>query len=117
MNAEASKLLKRIETKKARVGVIGLGYVGLPLVKTFLQKGFRVTGFDYVPIEQGLQLTDVIKRQSMHEVEARYAAPRPGDILHSTADISKARRLTGFAPGRSFMDGLRATVDWYKKRS
>jgi len=50
-------------------------------------------------------------------VEARYAAPRPGDILHSTADISKARRLTGFAPGRSFMDGLKATVDWYKKRS
>jgi nucleoside-diphosphate-sugar epimerase len=50
-------------------------------------------------------------------VEARYAAPRPGDILHSTADISKARRLAGFAPGRSFMDGLRATVDWYKKRS
>ncbi len=31
-------------------------------------------GFDYVPIEQGLQLTDVIKRQSMQEVEAHYAA-------------------------------------------
>ena len=46
MNAEATKLLKKIETKKARIGVIGLGYVGLPLVKTFLQKGFRVTGFD-----------------------------------------------------------------------
>ena len=46
MNAEALKLLKKIESKEARVGVIGLGYVGLPLVKTFLQKGFRVTGFD-----------------------------------------------------------------------
>jgi len=46
MNTEASKLLKKIEAKEARVGVIGLGYVGLPLVKTFLQKGFRVTGFD-----------------------------------------------------------------------
>jgi UDP-N-acetyl-D-glucosamine dehydrogenase len=46
MNTEALKLLKKIEAKKARVGVIGLGYVGLPLVKTFLQKGFRVTGFD-----------------------------------------------------------------------
>ncbi len=46
MNTEALKLLKKIETKEARVGVIGLGYVGLPLVKTFLQKGFRVTGFD-----------------------------------------------------------------------
>jgi UDP-N-acetyl-D-glucosamine dehydrogenase len=46
MNAEATKLLNKIETKKAVVGVIGLGYVGLPLVKTFLQKGFRVMGFD-----------------------------------------------------------------------
>jgi UDP-N-acetylglucosamine/UDP-N-acetyl-alpha-D-glucosaminouronate 4-epimerase len=51
------------------------------------------------------------------KVEARYAPPRPGDIRHSTADITKAKRLTGFAPGRSFLDGLRATVDWYKKRS
>ncbi len=46
MNAEATKLLKKIQDKKAVVGVIGLGYVGLPLVKTFLQKGFRVMGFD-----------------------------------------------------------------------
>jgi UDP-N-acetylglucosamine/UDP-N-acetyl-alpha-D-glucosaminouronate 4-epimerase len=51
------------------------------------------------------------------KVEARYAPPRPGDIRHSTADIAKARRLTGFAPGRSFLEGLRATIDWYKKRS
>lgn len=50
-------------------------------------------------------------------IEARCAPPRPGDILHSTADISKARRLTGFTPGLSFRDGLRATIDWYKKRS
>ena len=46
MNAEAVKLLKKIENKEARVGVIGLGYVGLPLVKTFLQQGFKVLGFD-----------------------------------------------------------------------
>ncbi len=46
MTPEASKLLQKIQSKKARIGVIGLGYVGLPLVKTFLQKGFRVTGFD-----------------------------------------------------------------------
>ena len=32
MNIEASKLLQKIESKKARIGVIGLGYVGLPLV-------------------------------------------------------------------------------------
>ncbi len=46
MNIEAAKLVKKIQTKKARVGVIGLGYVGVPLVKTFLEKGFKVIGFD-----------------------------------------------------------------------
>src|SRR5437867_5095867 len=40
------QLLDRIRTKQARIGVIGLGYVGLPLAVEFAGKGFRVTGFD-----------------------------------------------------------------------
>ncbi len=39
-------LLDRIRTKQARVGVIGLGYVGLPLAVEFARAGFHVTGFD-----------------------------------------------------------------------
>ena len=39
-------LLDRIRTKQARVGVIGLGYVGLPLAVEFVRAGFNVTGFD-----------------------------------------------------------------------
>jgi UDP-N-acetyl-D-glucosamine dehydrogenase len=39
-------LLERIRTKQARVGVIGLGYVGLPLAVEFARQGFDVTGFD-----------------------------------------------------------------------
>lgn len=39
-------LEKRIKSKETHIGVIGLGYVGLPLVKTFLNSGFEVTGFD-----------------------------------------------------------------------
>ncbi len=35
-----------IRSRKAVVGVIGLGYVGLPLVRLFASKGFRVLGFD-----------------------------------------------------------------------
>lgn len=50
-------------------------------------------------------------------LEAVYAPARPGDILHSTADISKARRLLGFAPGLSFSGGLKETATWYKQRS
>jgi UDP-N-acetyl-D-glucosamine dehydrogenase len=39
-------LLEMIESKNARIGVIGLGYVGLPLVIEFCRAGFQVTGFD-----------------------------------------------------------------------
>jgi UDP-N-acetyl-D-glucosamine dehydrogenase len=46
MNRLAQGLERKIKDKTARVGVIGLGYVGLPLVKAFLRAGFRVTGFD-----------------------------------------------------------------------
>jgi UDP-N-acetyl-D-glucosamine dehydrogenase len=38
--------LERIRARKARVGVIGLGYVGLPLAVEFARVGFDVTGFD-----------------------------------------------------------------------
>lgn len=40
------ELVKRIEARDARIGVIGLGYVGLPLVIAFVKAGFKVTGFD-----------------------------------------------------------------------
>ena len=36
----------RASSKKARIGVIGLGYVGLPLAAEFAKEGFRVTGFE-----------------------------------------------------------------------
>ena len=39
-------LRARIESRSARVGVIGLGYVGLPLAVEFASHGFDVTGFD-----------------------------------------------------------------------
>jgi len=46
MGQKTLSLERKIKNKEARIGVIGIGYVGLPLVKVFLNKGFRVTGFD-----------------------------------------------------------------------
>lgn len=43
---QLKKLLSRIEKRTASVGVIGLGYVGLPLVMEFIRAGFHVRGFD-----------------------------------------------------------------------
>ncbi len=42
-------LLQKIGAKNAKIGVIGLGYVGLPLVIEFCKAGFHVTGFDVDP--------------------------------------------------------------------
>jgi len=39
-------LIEKIKSKEAKIGVIGLGYVGLPLLIEFCKKGFHVTGFD-----------------------------------------------------------------------
>ncbi len=43
------KLLQKIITRQAHIGIIGLGYVGLPLVLRFAEEGFTVTGFDIDP--------------------------------------------------------------------
>ncbi|MFW6138132.1 MAG: nucleotide sugar dehydrogenase [Spirochaetota bacterium] len=42
----AEHLKKKLQTKQALIGIIGLGYVGLPLAREFLEAGFRVVGFD-----------------------------------------------------------------------
>src|ERR1700732_4920154 len=46
-------LLARIRRKHATVGLIGLGYVGLPLARAFTQGGFSVLGFDIDPTKVG----------------------------------------------------------------
>jgi nucleoside-diphosphate-sugar epimerase len=47
-------------------------------------------------------------------VDPIYSAPRPGDVKDSQADISKARRILGYAPIVSFEEGLARTVAWYR---
>ena len=47
MSVESPKvLLEKIKSKQALIGIIGLGYVGLPLVMRFCEVGFPVLGFD-----------------------------------------------------------------------
>src|SRR5271165_1984134 len=48
---EAEQLKQKIESRTARIGVIGMGYVGLPLALLFSDRRFRVTGFDIDPVK------------------------------------------------------------------
>lgn len=47
-------------------------------------------------------------------VEPKFEAGRPGDILHSRADISKARERLGYKAQVSFEKGLNATLEFYR---
>jgi UDP-N-acetyl-D-glucosamine dehydrogenase len=43
--------VQRFQDRSARVGIVGMGYVGLPLALLFSDAGFRVTGFDIDPVK------------------------------------------------------------------
>ena len=47
------------------------------------------------------------------ELSADHRAPRAGDVLHSSADLSTAEEALGYRPIVTFDAGLRQTVDWY----
>ena len=49
IESAAQVLEEKIRTRTARVGIVGLGYVGLPLAVEFARAGFRVTGIDISP--------------------------------------------------------------------
>ncbi|MGH9605095.1 MAG: nucleotide sugar dehydrogenase [Terracidiphilus sp.] len=48
-NRSLAELQYRMEAREARIGVVGMGYVGLPLALLFSSERFRVTGFDIAP--------------------------------------------------------------------
>ncbi|UPG72746.1 nucleotide sugar dehydrogenase [Roseomonas gilardii subsp. gilardii] len=47
--SRARGLIRRLEARQARIGMIGLGYAGFPLALRYAETGFRVTGFDIDP--------------------------------------------------------------------
>ncbi len=47
--------------------------------------------------------------------EPNFGPDRAGDIKHSNADISKARRLLGYSPDWDFERGINAAIEWYKQ--
>src|SRR3954465_15424489 len=87
MTSPHATLVDRIRTRKARVGVIGLGYVGLPLVVEFARAGFDVTGFDVDAAK-----TDAINAGKSYipdVADADLAAGVKSGKLRATTDMSQ----------------------------
>ena len=79
-------LLSLIESRSARVGVIGLGYVGLPLAMAVARAGFTVVGFDTDPTK----ITAIEARQSYIEAvpDAVLAAEVTAGRFTATGDFA-----------------------------
>ena len=80
-------LLKRIEDRKAVVGIIGMGYVGLPLAHTFCSAGFRVVGFDIDSAK--VKALGAGRSYIKHIPSETIAGMRKGDRFTATADFSR----------------------------
>jgi UDP-glucose 4-epimerase len=62
-----------------------------------------------------LELLAALSKQLGVDIPPEHRAARPGDIRHSCADISAARRDLGYDPQISFEDGLAQTLAWYRE--
>ncbi len=60
------------------------------------------------------RVLEAINKALGTDIEPNYTAERPGDVRHSSADISLARKLLGFAPKVSFEQGLALAIEYYR---
>jgi UDP-N-acetyl-D-glucosamine dehydrogenase len=87
----ATSLLDRVRSKRARVGVMGLGYVGLPLAVEFARAGFVTTGIDLDPrkVEAVTGGRSYVPDVPTADVAALVATGR----LRAVSDLSAVREL------------------------
>ncbi len=63
------------------------------------------------------EVLEMLGRISGRPSKPEHLPPRTGDILHSQADISLARKHLGYSPTVGFEEGLRRTWEWYKQQA
>ncbi len=88
-------VLARLKSKQAKVGVMGLGYVGLPLCRAFTEAGFTVLGFDI----DGSKVERLLASSSYIDAvpDEALAAMRAGDRFTATTDMTRVAELDAVA--------------------
>lgn len=84
---QQAKLQAKIDDRTVHVGVIGLGYVGLPLAMTFVERGIRVTGFDV----DATKIDSLMRGKAyfMHVQEHRIADAVKSKLFDATSDFER----------------------------
>ena len=64
-------------------------------------------------------LNELVKKINSYlgtDIEPIYEDPRPGDARYSQADISKASKFLNYKPSYTFDEGLRLTIEWFRRK-
>jgi len=85
--SEIDKFISSIHDRKAVIGVVGMGYVGLPLVLEFCEKGFKVIGYDID--EKKTNALNAGESYIKHIPASRIGSATNKGLLHATTDFSK----------------------------
>jgi nucleoside-diphosphate-sugar epimerase len=59
-------------------------------------------------------LSELKELTGKQDVTAEYLEPRVGDVRHSLADVSMARKFLGYESKVDLKEGLKRTIDWWK---
>jgi UDP-N-acetyl-D-glucosamine dehydrogenase len=85
-----SSLIKKLSSRAATIGVVGLGYVGLPLVLRYCEVGYRVIGFD---VDQSKIEALKNGRSYIEHVRSDKISEYVGSTLQPTHDLSLIREV------------------------
>ena len=87
----ADQLIKRFKDKSARISVLGLGYVGLPLAVIFTQAGYQVTGID--PVEEKIKMLQHGESYVMDIPDERIQKLISNGSLQATTDFAILKEM------------------------
>ncbi len=79
------------------------------------EAGGEVFNIAYGGREYLIDIYEVLKKSLRVDLEPIFGPDRKGDIKHSNADITKARKLLGYDPQYNFERGLNEAIAWYKE--
>lgn len=84
-------LLSKVKDNKAIIGVVGLGYVGLPLLMEFVEEGFQTIGFDID--DKKVDSLNAGKSYIKHINSERVKKVRTSGLFEATSDFSKIKEI------------------------
>ena len=120
------ELVQKIKSKEAKIGIVGLGYVGLPLLMEFVDQGFNTVGFD-VDDNKVIQLNKG-RSYIKHISDERIARVIESKLFEATADFSRIAEtdcilicvptpLTRYRePDLSYIRGTAETISRYLRK-